>query len=292
MKKGLLSIAIMVLATSCGGGGKTSVPSVTERSDNDSLVSPGEVVPIVEEVQEDSCWIAEDVIPVTADESFADFFYNFTSDSVFQRARIVFPISYYKADKVVRISAEDWRFDPLFSDDLVYTVLFDRVEDMEMEKDTAVHSVQVDEIDLKHRIINRYYFERINNSWFLEAMNKMELPVTEGTKEDFYSFYYRFANDSVFQQERVLSPLPFVTVDPEDEFQILETTLDVGQWFSFRPPLVKNILTNIHYGQPEMARTHHKVVEFKELGNGFNNTLYFKRFNGLWKLVKFEDLSD
>ena len=27
-------------------------------------------------------------------------------------------------------------------------------------------------------------------------------------------------------------------------------------------------------------------------GNGFNNTLYFERRHGLWKLMQFEDLSD
>lgn len=49
-------------------------------------------------------------------------------------------------------------------------------------------------------------------------------------------FYERFSRDSLFQQERLHEPLYFVTADPEDEFQILETTLEPGQWFAFRPP--------------------------------------------------------
>ena len=113
----------------------------------------------------------EDVIPATADESFADFFYNFASDADFQRTRIVFPISMYKGTGVVRVSQKDWTYDPLFSREQAYTVLFDHVEDMEMEKDTAVHSVQVDEMDLSKRLVKRYYFERIKNVWFLEAIN-------------------------------------------------------------------------------------------------------------------------
>jgi len=30
----------------------------------------------------------------------------------------------------------------------------------------------------------------------------------------------------------------------------------------------------------------------KGIGNGFNNTLYFKRRGQQWKLVAFEDMSD
>ena len=187
---------------------------------------------------------------------------------------------------------EDWEYDPLFSRDPVYTVLFDREEEMELEKDTAVRSVQVDWIYLKDRKVKRYYFQRIKESWFLEAINKEKLAHAESGKEDFFDFYFRFANDSVFQGERLADPLSFVTVDPEDEFQILETTLDEGQWFSFRPPLMKERLTNVHYGQEAVPDTDTKIVEFKGFGNGFSNTLYFECRGGEWKLVEFEDLSD
>jgi hypothetical protein len=30
----------------------------------------------------------------------------------------------------------------------------------------------------------------------------------------------------------------------------------------------------------------------KGFGNGFNNTLYFERRHGQWRLAQFEDLSD
>lgn len=112
-----------------------------------------------------------------------------------------------------------------------------------------MHSVQVDWIYLKDRRVKRYYFERVSDCWYLEAINKEKLASASEGREDFFDFYNRFANDSVFQRERLHDPLGFVTVDPEDEFQILETTLDEGQWFSFRPPLLKERLTNVHYGQ-------------------------------------------
>ena len=111
-------------------------------------------------------------------------------------------------------------------------------------------------------------------------------------REDFFEFYERFANDSVFQLSRLHEPLKFVTADPEDEFQILETTLEAGQWFAFQPVLPRENLTNVNYGQNENVHSNTKVIEMKGFGNGFNNTLYFERRHGLWKLMQFEDLSD
>lgn len=287
MKRYVFGCCVLVcLLASCTGGKKNINPFETLTEQIDSL----RVLP--DSTASDTLPQTDDVIPATADESFADFFYNFASDEKFQRKRIVSPISSYKGDKVVRISREEWQYDPLFSKDQFYTVLYDREDDMEMGKDTAINSVQVDWIFLKERKVKRYYFQRIRSSWYLEAINKENLAhATEG-KEDFFDFYTRFANDSIFQAERLRSPLSFVTADPDDEFQILETTLEDGQWFAFRPPLMKERLTNIHYGQRESSDSNTKIIDFKGFGNGFCNTLYFERKNGQWRLDKFEDLSD
>ena len=113
-------------------------------------------------------------------------------------------------------------------------------------------------------------------------------------KEDFYTFYERFSRDSLFQQERLHEPLYFVTADPEDEFQILETTLEPGQWFAFRPPMIKGKMTNVHYGQPENIHSDYKVVEFKRAlkVTALSQYLLFERRENIWQLIRFEDLSD
>lgn len=56
--------------------------------------------------------------------------------------------------------------------------------------------------------------------------------------------------------------------------------------------MLKERLTNVHYGQEEVADTDQKIIEFKGFGNGFSNTLYFEYRGGKWMLMKFEDLSD
>lgn len=285
MKRLIIGCCLLMLMVSCGGGKKKTDPFAALTEQIDSIkVHPDSL--------QDSTEVVEEEVPAAADESFADFFYNFASDAKFQLSRVVFPFSVYKGEQVTRIQKSDWKFDPLFSREPAYTVLFDKEEDMEIEKDTSLHSVQVDWIFLTDRRVKRYYFQRKKDSWFLEAINVEKLPDEEDGKEDFYTFYERFARDSVFQQERLRDPLKFVTADPEDEFQIIETTLEQGQWFAFRPPMMKGRITNVHYGQPENMRSDYKVVEFKGFGNGFSNTLYFERYGGVWKLMRFEDLSD
>ena len=70
-----------MLAASCGGGKKKVDPFETLTKQIDSLTVGNDT--LQEESQE-----VEDVVPATADESFADFFYNFASDERFQRLRV------------------------------------------------------------------------------------------------------------------------------------------------------------------------------------------------------------
>ena len=289
MRELIIGCLLLVLMASCGGKKKQVDPfeTLTEQIDSAMTIHSDSVCEKVD--------AEEEAVPVAADESFADFFYNFASDESFQRKRVVFPCPFYVGEVVKRIARDEWKYDPLFSCEPVYTVLFDSEEEMEVEKDTSIHSVQVDWIYLSEEKVQRYYFERKDNRWYLEAVSvtpKNEEDEAGAREEDFLDFYERFSRDSVFQRSRLHHPLLFVTSDPEDEFRILETTLDVGQWFAFRPPMMRDSLTNVHYGQPENKGSKHKIVEFKGFGNGFSNTLYFECRKGIWKLTKFEDLSD
>lgn len=288
MKKFIWGCIILCIMASCNGK-KTKVnPFEVLAEQIDSVKAAADSIP-VDTVQKK---VVEEVVPATADESFADFFYNFASDADFQKSRIVFPLSSYNGKSVTRISPEDWQYDPMFSKLPVYTILFDKEEDLEVEKEDHVKSVQVEWIYFRERRLKRYYFERKKDSWFLEAINVQVMKPATETPEDFYTFYGKFVTDSLFQHERLKKPLSFVTPDPDDEFQILETVLDEGQWFAFRPPLLKDFLTNVRYGQADVPASRTKVIEVKGFGNGFNNMLCFERADGIWKLVRFEDLSD
>ena len=285
MKKLIVGICLLGWLTSCGGGKKQTAIQEEDMVSVDSM-----------EIVADSL-LAEDVIeepevPVSADESFADFLYNFALDEKLQLRRILFPLPYYMDNKKDSIEKEEWVHDPLFSQQEFYTMLYDNIDDSELEKDTASTSVRIEWIDLKANKMKRYYFERLYGWWKLEAIDDATMTKEDNGQEDFYEFYERFANDSLFQAERVADPLPFIAPDPDDEFEILETTIQKSQWFTFQPQLPTEFLTNVNYGQRLDRNSRVRIIELRGFGNGFCNTLYFRCRNGEWKLTKFEDLSN
>lgn len=285
MRIRIIGACLLLLASSCGDGKKDRNLSGKPVEEIDSLAAvPDTMRAEVPDEEQD--------VPAAADESFADFFYNFATDEKLQLSRVVFPLPYYTTDGKQRIEKKDWVHDPLFSQEDSYTVLFDTPDDMEVEKDTTATSVKVEWIYLTAGKIKRYYFERLKGRWKLEAIDYADMPKADEDKEDFFEFYARFASDSLFQRSRLHDPLKFVTADPDDEFQVLETTMEPGQWFAFQPVLPREKLTNVNYGQRVNQDSDTKVMEMKGFGNGFNNTLYFERRRGSWKLMQFEDLSD
>ncbi len=289
MKNILLGYVLLFIVISCTGQHKKT-DSISDVDGQELLDT--DTAMILDEVNADTLIVVDEIVPVTADASFIDFLYYFTSDEDFQRSRIIFPVSFYNDTTVSRLTAEQWEFDQMFDSDQPYTVIFDKEEELELENSSTSQSVQIDWMYLSDFHIKRYYFELKNDQWFLEAVNKEKMSRSSSFGENFYDFYIRFASDTVFQTKRLAKPLLFSTVDPEDEFSILETTLEPGQWFAFRPPMPLDRLSNIRYGQGETEQSNTKIVEFKGLGNGFSNTLYFRRIHGKWKLVKFEDLGD
>lgn len=282
----IVLIVLFGCMCACGGGKNKSETTEAVVVEVDSTIT-------MEDSASDDEWIDEEPeLPERADESFDDFLYNFLVDSQLQITRIVFPLPYYTDDHKDSITNETWEYDQIFSGLESYAVLFDRQSDMELEKDTSQVSIKIDRRDMKSHRLKRYYFERIKGEWMLEAIDDAVIPSVDSESEDFFSFYERFVNDSLFQTERVVDPLPFVTIDPDDEFHVLETTLEKGQWFAFQPTLSKDVLAHIYYGQRLSENSSTRIMEFKGVGNGFYNVLYFQRRNGLWKLIKFEDLGD
>lgn len=284
----ILIVLIVLFGCMCACGGGKNKSETTEAV----VVEVDSTITMEDSVSDDE-WIDEEPeLPEKADESFDDFLYNFLVDSQLQVTRIVFPLPYYTDDHKDSITNETWEYDQIFSGLESYAVLFDRQSDMELEKETSQVSIKIDRRDMKSHRLKRYYFERIKGEWMLEAIDDAVIPSADSESEDFFSFYERFVNDSLFQTERVVDPLPFVTIDPDDEFHVLETTLEKGQWFAFQPTLSKDVLAHIYYGQRLSENSSTRIMEFKGVGNGFYNVLYFQRRNGLWKLIKFEDLGD
>ena len=281
MRKIGLGLCLLVFLVSCGNKKTKIDPFVTITNMVDSASHKTDTVPQVE--------VDTDPKPIEADESFDDFIYAYASDDVLQRQRTKFPLSYYDVDTPSKIEKADWKHDYLFTQQSYYTLLFDNEEDLDSVGDTAVASVQVEWIFLENRMVKKYYFERIKGAWMLEAINLRQ--IEQGEDEDFVAFYSRFVTDSLYQSRHIRQPLEYITIDPDDEFSILETTLDLNQWYAFRPVLPVDKLSNINYGQKNNDDSNTKVLKVNGIGNGYTNIFYFRRHRGAWELYKYEDTS-
>ena len=224
-------------------------------------------------------------------ELFDDFIYNFASDPSLQLERISFPLPYNDNGTVSEIEEHTWVHDDLFTDQEYYTLLFDREEDIELVGDTSLTSVQVEWIYLNTQQVKNYFFTKNNGAWQLDSLDLS--PIISTDKENFVEFFAQFAVDTTFQTSRIVDPLIFVTADPDDDFSIIQASLDLEQWFAFKPDLPVDKLSNINYGQRSSDSSNKKILALKGMENGFSNILYFKRKSkaSSWEMYKFEDVS-
>jgi len=284
------SLLIFLFLTSCSGNKKKTEPAVSQPVDAETTD-----VPVIEA---DTLAITEpvdslEIIPadtVYVDEFFDDFIFNYATDERLRMKRTVSPLPYYLNDTTLRIDREDWVIDTLFFSNDYYTLLIDHDDELEIPEQTTPSSVQVEWYYREPFEAIKYYFEKINGRWMLEGVHAR--PIVEGMNDDFIKFFFRFSTDSVYQAKHIHQPLIFVTTDPDDDFAIIETTLDLNQWDAFKPILPEDVFSNINYGQHNDDNSSHKIVQLKGIGNGFLNSLFFRRKDNSWELYKFEDTSN
>lgn len=282
MKRFIAGVVILTLLSSCGNKKINIDPFASITREIDSIIHKDDTIRKEKEPEEPK--------PIEEDESFDDFIYTFASDEVLQRQRVLFPLPYYSGESLSKIEKKSWKHDDLFTKQSFYTLLFDLEEEMDLVGDANLTSVEVEWIFMPKRMVKKYCFERCKGAWMLQSIKL--LPIEQSDSEDFIQFFDRFATDSLFQSQRISQPLQFITSDPDDDFSIIETTLDLNQWFAFKPTLPTEKLSNINYGQQNDGQSPQKILALKGVGNGFSNILYFhRRGNGEWELYKFEDTS-
>lgn len=274
-------LMLTYLLASCGGK-KIHVTEETDLISNDTLVA---IAPPEKEPEEEKVEVSTRV-----DELFDDFIWNFASNERLQRRRVRFPLPVITQEGTNLLERNDWQHDHLFSEQSTYTLMFDKDSDFDFEGDTSLNSAEVEWIYLDSRMRQRYFFERDKGVWMLDSISLMPLSAIDDAS-GFLSFYSRFANDSIYQLDHLSNPIEFVTLDPDDEFSILETTLGITQWFAFKPELPVDRLTNINYGQANDGRSRRKILKVNGFQDGTSIILYFRKRGGEWEMYKFEDTS-
>ena len=273
-------VALAAAFMACGRKKAASEAMYPDDSAFDSLFgTPGSLVYPEEEGDGD--------LPEQADELFDDFIFEFARLAKVQRERTRFPLPLVVQGDTTWVSEEKWKHEPLFKQQEYYTVFYNLEEQMELEKRTDLEAVDVDQIDLQKHEVKTCQFEREEGEWKLTE-ERVRSFSGDDPLDRFLLFYQRFVSDVAFQQQSVADTLRYVTTDPDDDFNTIEGTLDHDQWDAFKPQLPDGVITNIRYGQT-YDNPDGMILVKAGISNGLMDILDFRKKDGEWKLVSYEN---
>ncbi len=283
MKKLCIPVAAVCLMAQMSCRNQTSEKTEeTETTVTDSVVAEEDTV-----VVEDSVIAAE--LPKAADELFDDFIFNFAQNRRVQLNRVKFPISLRTEEGTEKIYRKDWVHDKLFVSDDYYTIVLSNEQQLDLEKSTELNSVNVDRINLRNNTMRRFVFERIEGLWRMTQVEERALSKHEDS--EFFAFYGNFVNDTVYQQQHLNDPIAIVSTDTEemdDGEEEMNGIISPEQWPDFSPEMATDYITSIDYGQ-HYKETDRKLVVKKGICNGMMDILTFRKIDGKWMLVKYEN---
>lgn len=271
MKRFIYCICIVMLMVSCQK--KKQVETLVVKSDS---------------VQSQCDSTLADSVPTpskSADGLFDDFIYSFMRNARFQTERIKFPLPCLTDGKDSPIAKSNWKFDPLYRHNDVYTLIFDNAHSIKAEKDTSLHHAVVEWVYLNKRRVKQYVFDKLDGQWMLVEINNHDL--SQNINSDFYDFYRQFSSNKKFQTKHILNPFHFKTYD-FDNFRHIEGLLDVEQWPDYRPTLPSGTITNINYGQ-SYGNARRRVLMICSQSAGMGCSLTFVRQGKTWMLEKLEN---
>ncbi len=260
---------------------------VTDSLSNDTVVKADTVDTVtIDTIPEDAMdsLISATPMPVTADELFDDFLFNFTANKKLQYERVMFPLQVTDGDSVTTIERNDWNHERYFMKQEFYTLIFDDESQLELAKDTRLDSIVIEKINLQSKSVEQHVFRRINGQWMLSEIvlnNTYQSP-----NRSFLDFYEKFASDSLFQIQSMNEPVSTVLPDPDDDYSTIEGEFYPEQWPDFKPlDFPSDMIYNILYGQ-QYRKSRQKLFVLRGISNGLEAEMTFKQIDGRWKLVK------
>jgi hypothetical protein len=247
----------------------------------------------VTQEEEDTVFVEDSVVqaelPKAADELFDDFIFNFAQNKRIQLNRVQFPISLQTEGGTEKIYRKDWVHDKLFVSDDYYTIVLNNEKQLDLEKSTQLEHVNVDRINLRNNTLRRFVFERLEGLWRMTHVEERHLEKTEDS--EFFAFYGNFVNDTVYQRQHLYDPITIVSSDTEemdDGEEEMNGIISPEQWPDFSPEMATDYITSIDYGQ-HYKETDRKLVVKKGICNGMMDILTFRKVEGKWMLVKYEN---
>lgn len=276
---GLLALAVVVDACREKEEGATDNPS------SDTLTAGADADSVEEEEMSDSLILFEDApLPETADEVFDDFFFNFATNRDFQQARVADKLTVSEGGIRKEVDAIRWNVAQAFPSTDLYAVIFERNDELELEKDTALKDVDIEVAHLEERIIETFRFRKQGKQWKLTEVENEDFD--NSPNGDFLTFYAHFSSDSAFQVQSLSNPLPFVLSSQGEAGDGGLEQMSADEWSEQDMPLPVGKLVNIVYGQSYISQTR-KSMQIRDIGGVILRYNFEKGPSG-WRLVSLE----
>jgi len=219
---------------------------------------------------------------ISGDTSFTDFFDKFMWDEEFQKSRIVFP--FRKGNKTIQTS-KDWKHLPFYTASEYIPILSSDTLTL-YNKAINTSEIELSLIDFKKKMVDKYRFEKINNKWFL--LSSVSSSINNVPDFEFVDFLSKFSEDTVFQTNHILFPLPALVIDYDNEdYPIVTKTILLEEWKQLQWGAINQlmVLSNID------SNNKYRNLYFRGVENGIGVEYTFEKINGSWKMIRFEDYS-
>jgi len=231
--------------------------------------------------QKDSS-IVETNKTATVDTLFMDFFEKFMWDKEFQKSRIVFP---YRQNNKNILSSVNWKHLSFYTQSEYIPILNSDTISL-YDKDVKTTTIELSIVNFKMKAITNYNFKKIENKWFL--LSSENLSIKSVPDFEFIDFLTTFSNDSVFQINHTVFPLPESYADSDKDYETVETTIQLNDWKYIKLVDFVNrlmVLSNID------KESKYRNIFYRGVENGIWVKYTFERIDGSWKLIRLEDYS-
>jgi hypothetical protein len=221
-------------------------------------------------------------LEVSGDTSFTDFLDEFMWNKEKKKSRIVFPFK--KGNKTIQ-TPKDWKHLPFYTASDYIPILSSDTLTL-YNKAINASKIELSIIDFKKKIADKYSFEKINNKWFLLSSGSSS--INNVTDFEFIDFLSKFSEDTAFQTNHILFPLPTSLIDYDGEdYPIISKTILLEEWKQLQWGVINQlmVLSNID------SNNKYRNLHFRGVENGIGVEYTFEKINGNWKMIRFEDYS-
>lgn len=210
----------------------------------------------------------EEVIPKAADEVFDDFLFTYVSNASFRKQRT-------KGTESLDMG-----------DDAAAVMIYERDNDLALQKDTTLQQVVLERIDWDTNTIRHYQFNKNQGQWFLSS--EEDADISDVPNASFLVFLRDFLTDSLYRHESIDLPLLMKYYSEEDE-GIVETELSFEEWNEIYQdlPRLDDYMYNVDYGQ-SLISSNRKSLLLKGMSNGLSMKFHFGFSDGQWRLIEVE----